>query len=296
VTAETGAKVPRTPISAVLSLRNRLNGRFKLFEDKTADRLHMQHLLDTICSASSAVQRCAVQETIRTLADAVLTSDLLQMLSAKIAGNVTELAAGKTVPIRAALAKSVIIPTILYISTATAVRNRFDEIVTQLRVDSITGDTAGQVFNWDITRGVARVLASRIGFSGITHNYPFVAPEQLSGLYVYVNLTGSDYSNDPAIKDVLEMDNIIQYNRKHVLKLRCRSGEQCPNKFTHPCHKCAMGRDRCPAATHLQTYVFATCNCCRVERSIVDPATNNGLCLDCDRNLRLNLKETASVV
>lgn len=289
--SESGTKVPTFNLKSILDCKQGLASRLALFANRRADAVHLHMLADAICLISKKYTRAAVVETLRPLAGGILTPDMLSLLAARVAGNGDTLATGRPISLVYTAAPRSVDNAILYISRVQLVKDRFGKYLHQLSLDSLSGDSAGVSFEWAVTRPAANVVASRVGFSAPWDKYAFLDPAQLSGIYMYAVVGGSDYSSEPTVKEILDVPALIKYNRASVLKLRCRVGETCPNRLANPCHMCALGRDRCRAAVHKLSYVYGNCLICNTRNAIFDPEASTTMCITCERRNRLKTEE-----
>jgi hypothetical protein len=72
---------------------------------------------------------------------------------------------------------------------------------------------------------------------------------------------------------------LLEWN-KRVLRARNHTDPPCPEGFTHPCHQCFIGTDRCFAGCHPTTWNWEVCPECKQE-AWCDPSHPRNICVDC---------------
>jgi hypothetical protein len=112
---------------------------------------------------------------------------------------------------------------------------------------------------------------------------PFLGFEdlrQLAGLRLSLQFSPE------SCRDGLDFDGFscppaaLEHNRK-LLLLRTRVELPCPASFSHPCHLCWVGSERCRAACHPVSFVQQPCLECQRVDAYFDPAVRRALCVDC---------------
>jgi hypothetical protein len=105
-----------------------------------------------------------------------------------------------------------------------------------------------------------------------------------------------DLKDGPGFQEIYHTSATMERNREiRRQRARLEPGYECPHDMppTLACHQCPVGRDRCRAATHAETYELDDCPQCGMENWF-DPAIAgaNSICIAClERNI-LYPKET----
>ena len=124
-------------------------------------------------------------------------------------------------------------------------------------------------------------VASVLGFSKHWHRYPFTVADELVGLRFFGLIEAARSRGRPEFHEIECPDSLIKWNRESILKLRLRVGLKCPMNFEHECHQCALGYDRCAAATHPQTFTAGYCASCGLAAAPFDPSDPSHHCVHC---------------
>jgi hypothetical protein len=119
-------------------------------------------------------------------------------------------------------------------------------------------------------------------------NKPFVCYEDIRQVHGFtlsllVTPLSCRYGADGAIIPGFEKMAVTAAQRKQNRELlfrRVRHEFTCPFGYTHVCHRCPVGNDRCAVAAHERTYVGRSCPGCK-KRAAFDPADTAALCLTC---------------
>lgn len=114
--------------------------------------------------------------------------------------------------------------------------------------------------------------------------YPFASPAQLVSMRLEGLVDPKLSDREPAFAKFRFAPALDQWNRQKV-KQRCRvdPGYGCPLGYpaTFPCHHCAVGYERCPAATHRKSYELRPCTVCDAAEAAFDPDQPGAACVDC---------------
>lgn len=133
----------------------------------------------------------------------------------------------------------------------------------------------------------AGLIARRVGMTRRRGKYPFQHASQLVSLRMLVQLEAARSHGQPQFFRVECPDSMITWNREHVLRLRYRLGQQCPNNWAWACHRCAVGYEECPGGTHAKTFVLGFCHYCGHAEACFDPELSTDRCQACLRRERL---------
>lgn len=136
--------------------------------------------------------------------------------------------------------------------------------------------------------GVAHYVSRQVGFSAPWGKYPFARATQLVGLRLIGRIEAERSSVRPEFHEIECPQSMGNWNRINVLRLRLRvDGERCPRGWPHACHRCALGYDQCPAATHYRTYEKGSCEGCMLPDQLFDPEDPSPHCNSCARRERM---------
>lgn len=124
-------------------------------------------------------------------------------------------------------------------------------------------------------------MARDLGFSRKQPQYRYHDFRELVNLRWYVLIDPQLNATTPAF-DVVKCPGSLQTFNKQIIHMRARlpRGFVCPRGFKHPCYRCPVGYDQCPAGTHRSTYVPGNCAKCQ-ERRWFDPDVETELCVEC---------------
>lgn len=151
------------------------------------------------------------------------------------------------------------------------------------RLRVLAGRACPMIIHKSWAKDFVRYLASHVmGFSKPWGDFPFKDTAELVRLRFLV-MIDPEFCRDeqPGFDQVAESSSCRAWNRD-IMKQRARVSAPCPQDFKHPCHKCPVGYDKCPAGTHPRTYVVQTCATCGCEAPH-DAARQGAPCLSCAR-------------
>jgi hypothetical protein len=248
-----------------------------------------------------------IRDSIVDLIGKPLDRALLRGLAWRMAGNLHRLRKGKAVPPWLGQRASETSPAvILHVERLT--RSKGKASASQKETGGLVtfevqaGTQAGlRLRKWWSTRFAAkhrRVLgfarASRRP-ENLPPGEPFLGFEdvrQLGGLRLSLRFT------QESCKDGLDFDGFtctgsaLDYNRR-LLHLRLRVEQPCPSAFSHPCHLCWVGLDRCKASCHPLTFVRQPCSECGRADAFFDPAIRRTTCVDCTGRQPIDTRDLA---
>jgi hypothetical protein len=130
-------------------------------------------------------------------------------------------------------------------------------------------------------------VAEKLGFSKPWGKTPFKKMAEFVGLRLVVLVESELPENrkkvrGPYFQKVDVTKAMIEDNRQLIRK-RCRINFECPEEYTHPCHICPIGYDKCKCGVHPRTFVKVHCEECN-ELAWTDPnLLALRLCLKCYR-------------
>jgi hypothetical protein len=154
----------------------------------------------------------------------------------------------------------------------------------------LAGGAAGMELRKFVNISFASNLRTRIGFDKQRIRperwpankpfCPYLDPLQLQGLRLALFLTTKSCQGSPDYAKVSVTGTQKEHNRALILK-RYRYEFPCPVDYTHPCHRCPNGRDRCPVACRPKTLVQGSCARCLLPNAYLDPFAPGPNCLNC---------------
>lgn len=230
---------------------------------------------------SSGVYSRGIWETLSLLLEKSLDDKFTTLLAWKIAGNEQLLMHGNAIVVFGQRSTHPAHEAVVQIGDIHFERKSTKgSIVYAVQLTARTGYLAGEQWVSYMPRPFLVALSRRIGFGAPWSKYPLHKIVDLSGLYFYAVLdTKAD--DQVRVQELKEAASLVTWNKKHVLGLRCRATEACPEGFQHQCHQCVAGRDRCRAATHAYTYKRGTCAACGDPEALMDPGVPGDKCVRC---------------
>lgn len=229
----------------------------------------------------------AVEDSCRLLAGCRLTSALLREFAWRMAGNASLLARG--VPVRpwGGQLASEWVP--LQVLQALPSRNNRGAFGCEFLLQVMAGTPCPLRFTKFWTRGQYSYLARLVGFVRPRfeqRNLPFEHASQFVGLR-FCGLFSPDTCKYGLDFRQTGVPGTHKHWNQQLLRQRYRIDYVCPQGFTHACHRCPVGYDTCPTATHPRTYYAAACDSCYAADAVFDPAVSSQLCLACAAKQRL---------
>lgn len=265
------------PIAPLLAKRRALVTALKPYAGRVVDRYLITNFAKLVQSHFRQAQTFAAEDTLRPYLGQELLQGTLDCIANRLAGNSELLTAGQPVVMTPALSDKPT-PGLFYISRVDnyppSKSRRYS-----FSLECFTGELAGFSLPWVVTQPLTSILSKRLGFSTLRGKYKFEHVQQLSGLFFMATVSAK--GRDAVISSVAELQQIKDYNRKTVLKVRCRVDVDCPVGIEYPCHRCARGRDSCPHATHALTFKKTTCVVCHLPDVPYNPEFSADTCVAC---------------
>ena len=224
---------------------------------------------------SSRIHTATLYETARQLLGHELTEGVARSFAARIAGNLHRLRANEVVLPWTGQAADEWVPVQV---TRVDLARKKEDIGYNVTVVVLAGSCCPDKLIRFWKRGMYNVLAPRLGFTPRWGKRPFQDPAQFVSLRFMAKIDAAKSTTRPVFTEVGCAQSHLDWNLE-VLKRRFKI-IPCPNEFTHECHRCAVGVEECPAATHLKTYVVAVCQSCNTAQPF-DPETAAGMCVSC---------------
>lgn len=219
-----------------------------------------------------------VYESIRHIAGKEITTAGGLQLCWRIAGNIPRLKAGVPAAPWASQRDNEWIP--LQILKATPSRNARGRRGYTYDFRVLAGSPCTMKITSFWNAELVRAMARKMGFSAPWHSYPFRHGVELVGLRLLGEVDRLRSQFAPAFYEVAVPQSFVQWNRRNVLRVRCRV-DPCPRRYNHACRMCAVGYEECPAATHRQNYFQQFCVACGTENAWFDPDMSTERCMDC---------------
>lgn len=216
-------------------------------------------------------------ESVRYLSGRSLTDVDAIRLAWRLAANIPALRAGRPVAPWTVQHVDEWVP--LQVLRVQKTRNSKDKIGYEVTTRVMAGTPAPLkiISFWGVR--VVRFVAFKVGFSW--KQYKFTKCADLVGLRFYGLIEAARSRGKPEFHEIECPDSMVKWNRDNVLRLRMRVGMKCPVGFTHQCHQCAYGYDRCPAGTHAKTFTVGPCAGCGNQEAAFDPDEIHPHCVQC---------------
>lgn len=234
-------------VEQVEKLRDRLVSQFFFSRYRVTCDAEVLQAWATELAKMLRVHTSVVFDSLFHLAGRPLTEDEARKLAWRLAGGLELLKAGKAVPPWSQqFSQEEVLVTLLEYSRHMDSRQR---PLACFRALVHTGSPAGleAVCSWPMS--LVTSIARRAGFTRHFGAYPLRHVSELVGLRLAVVLEPRNGEARPYFSRIVEKQSLVTWNRKHVMTYRVRK-TPCPQRFTHYCHECGIGRDTCPGATH----------------------------------------------
>jgi hypothetical protein len=233
------------------------------------------------------LHRPTLEDSLRHLAGALVTPELLDDTCWRLAGNLTRLRHRKAVPPWHGQQLMEWVP--LQVLGCRRVKNARGRLGARLRFRIVAGTPCPRIVDrwWSMTQ--CRVYAPEFGFSrpvgrNAQPRHPYGVPEQLVSLRLYGLIEPQLCGVEPAFRVVGWPDSVADWNREVIRRrLRVDPGYTCPRGYPtqFQCHRCPAGYVDCLAATHKHEWRTGPCPECHRPDALFDPDDTGGLCVDC---------------
>lgn len=279
-------EIPVFNLPTIERLRDRLNERVMVGHFReTLDLDGINELVSELRrELPSGVSRDAVFESVRYLIGTELQPKVLSQVSWRLAGNVERLRAGQPVLPWSTQLEDEWVP--LQILQAVPYRTRRDKIGYIYSFRALAGTPCPLRLSTFWKREALRVIAQHLGFSGFRGSYPFHEGMELVGLRLLGKVEPRLSRDGPGFYEIECPPAMVEWNRQTVLRMRVRL-DPCPNRWTHPCRRCVVGYEACPAAVHAKSFTTGQCQTCGEPEAVFDPERNPHKCVNCDTKERL---------
>lgn len=231
------------------------------------------------------VPRDVVVESVRYLAGTVLTEVEAIRLAWRLSGNLPRLRQGLPVHAWTVQQQDEWVP--LQINRCVRTRNPRGRVGYDFTFRILAGTPAPLQITQFWSSRVVKYVSRQIGFSAPWGTYPYRSARDMVGLRLLGRVEVALSRAVPVFREVAGSNSLIQWNRRHVLKLRLRVGQVCPERYTHACFRCPIGYEQCPAGTHAKTYEIGRCPVCQTENALFDPEDRTLACYVCNNRQRM---------
>ena len=267
-----------TGVTAVLQRRDRLRESFRQLWNCTLDGDNLQTVIPLLQQHLPKVGRDVLFETMRQYVGRELFKAELDQLAWLLAGNLDQLQAGCTVsPWRAQLADEWVPVQVERVFPA---KDRYNSRVYCLSLIVLAGTPVGKRFQATRKPTFLTAMSRKLGFTNRGGSLPYLSGLQYMSLRFQIQILAAKSQQELMFHGVDGAPGLTTWNRR-ILKQRHRL-IPCPQGFTHQCHRCVIGSDICPAATHKLTYTQGACENCGQTDAWFDPEITNGFCVECE--------------
>lgn len=292
-------------IGRITSIRNKIYDEFLLH--LSSEKITGQTLEEAIDIVSAAVSHSASSKVIRSsmldIIDLVVTKEnypRLYSFAWRIAGNTYSLSRGRAASAYNCQLQNEWVPVeVEKVQIDFLTKKSGDKVPgARLTLRVMAGSPASKSFKIFWPDSVIRIYKPLLGFSkkkvrpaSWPANKPFLAFEnanQLFGMRFYAYLTPESCKEEINFEKIKCPKSCLDHNKALTLK-RIRHNFKCPFSYTHMCHSCPVGRDKCIAACHLKTYTLGQCQGCN-KKSFFDKTIATNYCVSCANGMRTNKK------
>lgn len=226
----------------------------------------------------------AVDESCRELLNVPITVENFKQLAWRLAGNLPKLQRGDAVTRWTVQRSKEWAPA--QIVRIWPAKNHYDRVGHMCNLRILSGAACPLVLQKFWSREACGVLSSRLGFSNRFGKRPYQSGLLLFGLRMCVLLEPELSRDGPMFQHIAVSSSCMKHN-KSLLTARLQRIPPCPYSYTHPCYRCAVGAEECPAATHRETFVAQRCAICGKDEAIFDPEMSLQACRACFLHDRL---------
>lgn len=273
-----------TGVTAVLRRRDRLREEFRQLWNCTLDVNDIGRLITTLQTNLPNVGRDALFETLRQYAGRELFQSDWDKLAWLIAGNLPRLEAGSAITEWQIQSAEEWVP--VQVTRVFPDKDQYQNIGYRLWLTVLSGSPAGCAFQTTRKRQFLSAMSRKMGFTRRHGKLPYLSGYQYMSLRFSAKLRPSRSVQELSFDAVDVPAGLVTWN-KTILRQRCRV-IPCPQGFTHQCHRCVLGSDRCIGATHRLTYQQQACPACGDEQAWFDPEMTTHQCVECEKRQAWN--------
>jgi hypothetical protein len=272
-------RLPSFNVTSIITLRDKLMDRvfYPRYATTPLDADLGELVIELMHNLPGGIKQDTLFETARQLVGVPLTPEVCLEVAWLLAGNLPALRAGRVVTPWRSQPEDEWVP--LQITAARPHRNKYNQIGLLFEFLVLAGRPSSLRIIRFWSRQAAQAIGRKLGFTPTWGKYPMTEGEQLVGLRLLGLIDAERSQQAPKFGEIGCPPSALQYNRD-LLKLRFHY-EPCPEGWTHPCHRCAVGYEECQAATHRKTYTQGFCDGCGEAEAYFDPDRDTKLCVLC---------------
>jgi len=304
-------KLPSYNIPRILKLRKKIVEGISLeYHGYAHDAEAFDSLVNRVSSLLPKVDRDVVWDSIRTYAGVAILNTQLHELSWRLAGNISRLQDGVTVPLWSSFSEQEWVPVqVQSVQRFRVAKKKQKEIVGQKETEKkpiqtrsvmiakimvLAGLPAGHTFEKFMTEPACYFIRTDLGFSQYAatpsdmfaepkKSYPMSDVTELTRMRFMALLTADSCKDGLNCNKIACTGSMKKWNRL-IMQKRQREGFSCPFSYplaTHPCHLCEKGYVSCPASCHHLDYHRKMCVKCNNPKAFFDPEQPGSVCVDC---------------
>jgi hypothetical protein len=268
-------------LSRVFALRDKLEKGLVAYRGQTLTGDLIPDLQTALLRLlPGTVADTAVFQSLRSLVGQELTSTVLYEFCWRLAGNMPLLKKGEAVLPWTTQVEPEWVP--VQVMTYRPGRGRDGTTRSCYRLRVLSGRACSLWADKSWTPKFVAYFARKVGFSATWGKFPYLNPSELVRMRFSVQIDQNYCRDGKPGFDKVEPEAYLGHNRT-VLRARAKLKPPCPHSFQHPCYRCWIGYDQCPAGVHPRTYEWKVCSRCN-EEAYHDP-THNGVCKGCHRQV-----------
>ena len=222
-----------------------------------------------------AASRDALYESLRVLAGTRLDYKTAKILAWRIAGNVDQLIAGNPVLPWTRQVADEIVPVRVQ-AVRPDIRKKQEGFSLECR--ALAGTPCATVFTQFVSKRSCNAISRPIGFTGSFGLYRFSTPYHFVNLLFFAHIEAARSHEFPQFQEVSSNSSLRSENRQKI-EVRCRA-KPCPRGHVHPCLKCWVGYNECPAAIRAESLVSRECPQCHKDE-FFEPGSGSLICINC---------------
>jgi hypothetical protein len=271
-------------VASVLKRRDRLRDLFRQYWNCTFDVSDVERLVPILQKLLPGAGHDALFETLRHFTGRELLRPELDKLAWLIAGGNARLKAGLPVTEWVSQVSDEWVP--VHVMRVFPGQDQYGNHGYQLSAVVLSGTPSGKIFHVLRRPTFLAAMSRKIGFTRRNGPLPYLSGYQYMSLRFMVQLSAAKSQYDLVFDAVAGNAGTNTWN-KRLLRLRHRL-EPCPQGYTHQCHRCVVGSDICPAATHRLGYIQQSCSGCGEQAAWFDPELPPDICVECAKRKAWN--------
>jgi hypothetical protein len=207
-------------------------------------------------AAALGVSVSVIRESISHLAGQCLTAKLLDDTAWRLAGNAPRLRRGIAVPPWTVQRAPEWVP--IQVLEYTYHRTQRGAHGGLFRLRIMAGTPCPLIVTAFWPSQLCWMLARRAGYNA-RRDLPYSHPSEMVNMRLMALVTAEHSRGKPGFAKYGCTDQLRRWNNvviKHRFRLEGTEEWPCPEGFDHQCYECPIGYDRCPAATHRNTFTL----------------------------------------